>query len=561
MRRWSAENSAFVAELADAAGVIAAAQNLSGIAAASVRCVGRMFTCAAVSFAAFDLQSCQPLLEEHLSPLDAAQFHPRLNRSRDLAAALKAGAEILAVANESEDEYYTLTEAAPATGCGRCELRIPFQLGEGCLCVLSLGQKRDGAIYGGDEINALRILVGLLERSRGVSPADPCPPLPIPSPVAAGAEVEELPPLLGSSPVFLAIRAMIERVAPTEAAVLITGESGTGKELVARAIHQQSQHASRDMIILNCAALPESLVESELFGHERGAFTGALCRKSGKFELADHSTLFLDEIGDLSLPVQAKLLRFLQDGVFQRLGGTQNLRSRIRLIAATNKMLPRLIEAGLFREDLYYRINVVEIVMPPLRERREDIITLTDYYARFFAQKYGKSTQPLHPQIIAWLHDYGFPGNIRELKNIVERAVILGHYAAHSRPDSQNAAMAPAGPALPSPDRAGAPTESAAPAAERAAPAVHPPGPADASAAPAAGAMPVPAPNSPARSLEELEKEHIRQILRQTMYNKTAAARILGIARKTLRLKMARYQLDEAAVAEPGGTKGTTLRA
>ncbi|MBN2355185.1 sigma-54-dependent Fis family transcriptional regulator, partial [candidate division KSB1 bacterium] len=211
---------------------------------------------------------------------------------------------------------------------------------------------------------------------------------------------------LGESAPMKRIRKIIEQIAPTDASVLITGESGTGKELAARAIHLTSIRQQKPLVIVNCAAIPDTLVESELFGHEKGAFTGALSSKKGKFEFADGSTLFLDEIGDLSPTVQAKLLRVLQDGSFQRVGGNAALQSDVRLIAATNKNLAEAIQNGEFREDLFYRINVVLIEMPPLRDRREDISPLIHYYLDYYNRIYQKSLSEICPKLIEWMMSY-----------------------------------------------------------------------------------------------------------------------------------------------------------
>ena len=218
---------------------------------------------------------------------------------------------------------------------------------------------------------------------------------------------------------------MIERIAPTDVPVLIRGESGTGKELVANAIHFNSPRASKPFLKLNCAALPDTLVESELFGHEKGAFTGATEQRMGRFERADGGTLFLDEIGTLSLTAQAKLLRVLQEWEFERIGGNRTLRVDIRIITATSKDLEKSIEEGTFREDLYYRLNVFPIFMPPLRERKTDILLLADYFVETFNRKHQKDVRRISTPAIDMLMQYHWPGNVRELENCIERAVLL----------------------------------------------------------------------------------------------------------------------------------------
>lgn len=220
------------------------------------------------------------------------------------------------------------------------------------------------------------------------------------------------------------------RVADSRAAVLIEGESGTGKELLAGLIHALSPRSGSAMTVVNCAALPESLLESELFGHEKGAFTGASHRRTGRFEEADGGTLFLDEIGELSLPVQVKLLRFLQEGEFQRLGGNAILRSDVRVISATNQRLKGRIEQGAFREDLYYRLNVVTITVPPLRERKEDLSPLIDHFLTYFSRENGKPIERILPEARDLLFKYDYPGNVRELQNIMERAVVIARGTA-----------------------------------------------------------------------------------------------------------------------------------
>src|SRR5579863_4214158 len=222
-----------------------------------------------------------------------------------------------------------------------------------------------------------------------------------------------------------AVLALVERVAPTNSTVLIGGESGVGKDLVARAIHEHSQRAAGPFIKINSTAIPETLLESELFGYDRGAFSGATASKPGKFELADKGTLFLDEIGDVPAAIQVKLLRVLQDREFERLGGTKTHKVDVRLVAATNRDLRAALEEGTFREDLYYRLNVVAIDIPPLRDRKEDIPALVNFFLEKFARELGKPTQKITPQAMQRLMDFHWPGNVRELENIIQRAVTL----------------------------------------------------------------------------------------------------------------------------------------
>lgn len=231
--------------------------------------------------------------------------------------------------------------------------------------------------------------------------------------------------LNGSTPKMKDVFKQIQVISPTSAPVLITGESGTGKELVAKAIHQNSKRKDKPYIAVNCAAIPESLLESEIFGHEKGAFTGAISQKEGCFELADKGTLFLDEIGEMPADLQSKFLRVLEDGSFRRLGGTQEIKVDVRVIAATNRNLEEAVEEGFFREDLYYRLNVFNIKLPPLRERSEDIPLLVQSFIEEFNLKNDKNIRGLSREALKILKKYSFPGNVRELKNVIERAVIV----------------------------------------------------------------------------------------------------------------------------------------
>lgn len=231
--------------------------------------------------------------------------------------------------------------------------------------------------------------------------------------------------MIGMSPVMQEVYKTIGRVADSTATVLIRGESGTGKELVARAIHYNSYRKDYPFIKINCASIPENLLESELFGYEKGAFTGATARKPGKFELAHKGTIFLDEIGEMAPSIQAKLLRVLREMEFERVGGTELIKVDVRVIAATNKNLEESIERGEFREDLFYRLNVIEIKVPPLRERKEDIPQLVEHICRQCSKKYGKPVTGFSPEALEVLKRYDWPGNIRELKNICERAILM----------------------------------------------------------------------------------------------------------------------------------------
>jgi formate hydrogenlyase transcriptional activator len=230
--------------------------------------------------------------------------------------------------------------------------------------------------------------------------------------------------IVGSSPALEAVLEQVERVGPTDATVLILGETGTGKELVAQAVHNISARCNRRFVKVNCAAIPFDLLESELFGHERGAFTGAIAHRVGRFELAHQGTLFLDEVGDIPLALQPKLLRVLQEREFERLGSGQTHKVDVRLIAATHRNLTDLVKQDRFRSDLYYRLNVFPISVPPLRERREDIIPLVEHYIEIFSRRMGKPIDCISEELFDAFRSYSWPGNIRELQNLIERAVI-----------------------------------------------------------------------------------------------------------------------------------------
>ena len=231
--------------------------------------------------------------------------------------------------------------------------------------------------------------------------------------------------IVGTSAALQRVLSLVSKVAPTDANVLVTGETGTGKELVARAIHRRSGRSSRAFVSVNCAAIPRDLIASELFGHEKGSFTGALQRRLGRFELAEGGTIFLDEVGELPLETQIALLRVLQEHEFERVGGTRSIRTNVRVIAATNRNLQEAIAAGTFRSDLFYRLNVFPIDMPPLRERREDIPVLVEYFVDHCARKVEKNIQGITKESLDLLCSYPWPGNIRELQNVIERSVIM----------------------------------------------------------------------------------------------------------------------------------------
>ena len=324
-------------------------------------------------------------------------------------------------------------------------------------------------------------------------------------------EVAQRGALIGDSEPMQRVRAMIEKVAETDATVLVRGESGTGKELVARELHERSSHRRRGAFVaVNCAALPSELIESELFGHEKGAFTGAAARRRGKFEQADGGTLFLDEIGDMSANVQAKLLRALEERRIERLGGSDSIPVDVRIVSATHRPLEQEIERGGFRADLFYRLQVVTIEIPPLRDRREDIPLLVETFARKAAERYGLPPRALAPSALRRLVEYHWPGNVRELRNAVERSMILAEgneVTAKDLPDEMGAAAAKA------------PREATQPAAEP-------------------GALAVPFTSDFREDRREFERRYIARCLEETGGNVTRAAAILGMHRQSLQHKL-----------------------
>lgn len=318
--------------------------------------------------------------------------------------------------------------------------------------------------------------------------------------------------IIGNSPALESVLEQVERVAPTDSTVFIQGETGTGKELIARAIHNLSSRCGRSFIKLNCAAIPFDLLESELFGHERGAFTGAISQKVGRFELADKGTLFLDEVGDIPPALQPKLLRVLQEQEFERLGGARTHQVDVRLVAATNRNLVEMAKRNEFRSDLYYRLNVFPISLPPLRARREDIPALVDHYVEIYARRMNKQIDQVSPDTMAELSSYQWPGNIRELQNFIERSVIL----------SSGNMLRPPMSSL----KTSAVTES-----------------------------------QEAVTLEEAERDHIRKTLEQTGWvvaGPNGAAARLGIKRSTLYFRMQKLGISRSNREPARATKVAT---
>jgi formate hydrogenlyase transcriptional activator len=311
--------------------------------------------------------------------------------------------------------------------------------------------------------------------------------------------------IIGNSPALESVLEQVEQVAPTDSTVLIQGETGTGKELIARAIHNLSARCGRPFVKLNCAAIPFELLESELFGHERGAFTGAIAQKIGRFELADKGTLFLDEVGDIPPGLQPKLLRVLQEREFERLGSTRTHQVDVRLVAATNRNLPDMVKRNEFRSDLYYRLNVFPIPLPPLRARREDIPALVEHFVEIYGRRMGKQIDEISSETMSELGSYAWPGNIRELQNFIERSVIL---------TSGNVLKSPLASLRNAPE-----AESLEPV-----------------------------------TMEDAEREHIRKILEQTRWvvsGPNGAAARLGIKRSTLYFRMQKLGISRTNKNSP----------
>jgi len=340
---------------------------------------------------------------------------------------------------------------------------------------------------------------------------------------ARAGESYRLEHIIGEAPKVRELRDLIQTVAPTDATVLILGESGTGKELIAGAIHTLSKRAGQTYVRLNCAAIPETLLESELFGYERGAFTGAHRTKRGYVEEADGGTIFLDEIGDMSRPLQAKLLRFLEDGSFTRVGGTQELRVNVRLIAATNRNIVEAIQKGEFREDLFHRLNVMQFRPPPLRERGQDVLLLARHFLRIFAFRLGKTISDLSEPARLALLAHSWPGNVRELRNVMERAVILENteqVRAASLPDFEVESRLRQGDLPPAAGRGG----------------VQPPV--------------IDGPVALGEALVQFERELIGAAIERCGGNLTKAAQQLDLSRHALRYRMSRLNLTVDGIVD-----------
>jgi len=345
------------------------------------------------------------------------------------------------------------------------------------------------------------------------------------------AQISDSRDLIGESPAMAALRTMLRKVAPTEATVLIQGENGTGKELVAHEIYHASARSQGSYIKVNCAAVSETLIESEFFGHEKGAFTGATERREGRFELADGGTLLLDEISEISPKLQAKLLRVLQEREFERVGGSKTIKVDVRVLATTNRDLRKAVAAGEFREDLYYRLNVFPLHVPPLRERMPDIPLLAKNFLERIARKHGIATPGFSAEASQQLLTHPWPGNVRELQNTIERAVILTENGAPVQSSSLFLGT-------------GTPVANTLAALETIDGAFR-------SKAALLAVAPAAASEGSVKPLHELEKEHILQALEQTGGNRTKAAELLQISIRTMRNKLNEYRLEDSGVAAP----------
>ena len=360
----------------------------------------------------------------------------------------------------------------------------------------------------------VRLIVDKALKTRALARQDATRQLPPSGPVSSGRAEGPRFGIIGESTAIAELYAVIDKVADTPSTVLVTGESGTGKELVARALHEESSRASRPFIKVNCAAIPTTLMESELFGHEKGAFTGAVSSKPGRFELADGGTLFLDEIAEIPPEMQVKLLRVLQESEFERVGGVRTIRVDVRLVAATNRDLKAEIDKGTFREDLFYRLNVVPVALAPLRDRRDDIPGLLDFFVGRFNERLGKRIVGIEPDALEALTRHDWPGNIRELENIVERAVLFA--------DGDRLCLVDLPPEVTRDVSPGAPAPTA-----------------DVPLGDEGLKQQVKAATS------RLERQLITRALDQTGGNVTHAARLLKISRKGLQLKMKELELRE----------------
>jgi len=416
---------------------------------------------------------------------------------------VQTGAPVVVPSISSEPLFLNRIRAGDSRGSEMAFVCVPIRLGSETIGALSVERPYGGPAAFDEDIRILSVLASLIAhvvRLRQFQEEEEALVAENQRLQRALADRYRPANIIGNSREMAPVYEMIEQVAGSDATVLIRGESGTGKELIAQAVHYESRRAEGPFVKVNCAALPEGLIESELFGHEKGAFSGALQQRVGRFERADQGTIFLDEIGDLTPSVQVRLLRVLQEREFERVGGTKVLRADVRVVAATNRPLEKDMEDGRFRADLYYRLNVFPIHVPPLRDRRTDIILLADHFIEKFAERHRRSIVRLSTPAIDLLMAYHWPGNVRELENAIERAVLLADG------DVIHARLLP--PSL----------QMARPEQARSGPL--------------------------ASQLDALEKEIIVDALKVSRGNRAAAARILGITERVMGLRVQKYGLE-----------------
>ena len=445
-------------------------------------------------------------------------YFRQLQRGRDVVFS-NLSAELPAVADD-EREY------AAAVGM-RAIMTLPLAIAGRIQCVISTGDFTQPREWTPVDVNRLRIigeilanafdrkrrdaeLMAHLDEIRALRDRLEAENVSLREEVQSRHDFDEI---VGQSLAIRQVLARVSQVAPTDAAVLLLGETGTGKELIARALHQRSPRSGRAFVRVNCAAIPSTLIESELFGHEKGAFTGAVAGRAGRFEAAHGGSLFLDEIGELGFDVQAKLLRVLQDGTFERVGSSRTIRTDVRIIAATNRDLQRGIAEGRFREDLYYRLNVFPIELPPLRERREDIPLLVWSMINRRQGELGRHIEEIPGRVMRALESYDWPGNVRELENVIERALILSRGATLRVEDFARGVTVP---------RVSAPAPSP----------------------------------SPLRTLDEVDREHVRLVLERCGWRVNGegnAAEVLGLHPNTLRFRMKKLGIARPRLTAPAG--------
>ena len=445
-------------------------------------------------------------------------YFRQLQRGRDVVFS-NLSAELPAVADD-EREY------AAAVGM-RAIMTLPLAIAGRIQCVISTGDFTQPREWTPVDVNRLRIigeilanafdrkrrdaeLMTHLDEIRALRDRLEAENVSLREEVQSRHDFDEI---VGQSLAIRQVLARVSQVAPTDAAVLLLGETGTGKELIARALHQRSPRSGRAFVRVNCAAIPSTLIESELFGHEKGAFTGAVAGRAGRFEAAHGGSLFLDEIGELGFDVQAKLLRVLQDGTFERVGSSRTIRTDVRIIAATNRDLQRGIAEGRFREDLYYRLNVFPIELPPLRERREDIPLLVWSMINRRQGELGRHIEEIPGRVMRALESYDWPGNVRELENVIERALILSRGATLRVEDFARGVTVP---------RVSAPAPSP----------------------------------SPLRTLDEVDREHVRLVLERCGWRVNGegnAAEVLGLHPNTLRFRMKKLGIARPRLTAPAG--------